>query len=249
MATLVIDIGNSLLSWRHRDSSGEIRFGSATHLAIADVLVDLPVADAIAISSVQRAHEATIKKWLADGHRDDAHWIHSGADLPSSVLTDHPETTGADRALCALAWGASSDGRDALLIDAGSAVTVDAVTAAGQLQGGWIAPGFHSLLLGLQQVAPSLPEISPRDPGEEMDQGPWACESRASIEGGLRTMFIGGVQALRDRVLAGFSDDPAIIVTGGDAPLLIDFLQGAIHRPAMVLDGLEVFLDGIQEDV
>ena len=243
METLVIDIGNTLLSWRYRDGSGDLRFGTASHQAISDALCDLPVADAIAISSVQAAHEGELKTWLERCGYSDPVWVRSGADVSSTVLTDEPEKTGADRALNALAWGALSEGRSAVIIDAGSAVTVDAVTAAGQLQGGWIAPGFHSLALGLRQATPSLP-----DPAEATPEGAWASDSCSAIQGGLHTLFIGGVVALHDRVLAGLGEDVTTVVTGGDASLLLDALPGAIHRPGLVLDGLEILLSGDRED-
>ena len=127
MATLVIDIGNTLLSWRFRDRSGDLRFGTASHRAISDALDDLPEAQTIAISSVQPAHESELENWLAHSGCSEPIWIRSGADLASNVLTDEPQNTGADRALCALAWGAVSEGHPAVIIDAGSAVTVDAV--------------------------------------------------------------------------------------------------------------------------
>ena len=243
MATLVIDIGNTLLSWRFRDRSGDLRFGTASHRAISDALDDLPEAQTIAISSVQPAHESELENWLAHSGCSEPIWIRSGADLASNVLTDEPQNTGADRALCALAWGAVSEGHPAVVIDAGSAVTVDAVSADGQLLGGWIAPGLHSLANGLQQAVPSLP-----DAGEASDEDAWGKDSSCSIRGGIDTLFIGGVEALRDRVLEGLGADAVTVVTGGDSQLLVASVPGVIHKPQLVLDGLEVLLSGNRED-
>ena len=247
MGMLVIDIGNSRLSWRYRDSAGDLRFGVSSHHAIVDAISDLPPADKIAISSVQKNHEVEIRNWLDRIGRTDALWIRSGADLGSRVLTNNPEQTGADRALCALAWEARSDGRWAVIIDAGTAVTIDAVSPAGQLQGGWIAPGFESIRRALRQAAPDLPdprEMPRQEPAELDTQRPetWGLDSRSAVEGGLHTMFIAGVQALRERVLGGLDDDAVTIVTGGDSWLLVDALQDAVHQPDLVLDGLETML-------
>ena len=64
MGTLVIDIGNTRLAWRYRGSSGDLRFGTASHHAITDVFDELPQARKIAISSVRRDHEGEIQNWL-----------------------------------------------------------------------------------------------------------------------------------------------------------------------------------------
>lgn len=51
-------------------------------------------------------------------------------------------------------------GRDLIVIDAGTATTVDYVTAGGEFLGGVIAPGLKSACSGLQQAAPLLPPVS-----------------------------------------------------------------------------------------
>lgn len=247
METLVIDIGNTRLCWRHRDGADEIQSGAASHEAIADVLSELPVADSIAISSVVPAHEPEVEKWLRETDRPAALWVRSAADLPDGVSTDEPHRTGADRALCALAWGASGEDRPAIVIDAGTAVTVDAVSASGQLLGGWIAPGLGALDFGLRQLAPSLPDPSdvPADSGDSMHREiPWASETNLAIRGGVECFFIRGVQTLRDRVRSGLGDGAATVLTGGDSELLLGALEPALLRPGLVLDGLEALLRG-----
>ena len=248
MQTLVIDIGNTRLCWRHRDGTGEVQSGTASHEAIADVLSDLPCAESIAISSVVPAHEPELEKWLRRTDRPAALWVRSGADLGDRVCTDEPHRTGADRALCALAWGASGEHRSAVIIDAGSAVTVDAVSASGHLLGGWIAPGLGALGAGLRQVAPSLPDptvvsASSSDP-EPRQMLPWASDTKLAIGGGIESLFIGGIQALRDRVQSGLGDGAVTVLTGGDSDLLMQALEPAVLRPGLVLDGLEALLRG-----
>ncbi len=247
METLVIDIGNTRLCWRHRDGNGEVQSGAASHEAITDVLSELPVVKSIAISSVVPAHEPEVEEWLRRTDRPAALWVRSGADLPDGVGTDEPHRTGADRALCALAWGASGEDRPAIIIDAGTAVTVDAVSAAGQLLGGWIAPGVGALGIGLHQVAPSLPDpaVAPADTGDSKHREiPWASDTQLAIRGAIETFFISGVQTLRDRVRSGLGDGAATVLTGGDGELLLGALEPALLQPGMVLDGLEVLLRG-----
>jgi len=241
MTTLVIDIGNTRLSWRFRDDAGGVREGSASHAAIDDAIAEIPAVQSIAISSVQPHHEKQLEQWMASSGAVEPLWIRSGADLPRVVQTESPHLTGADRALCALAWGATGDGQPAVIIDAGSAVTVDAVTASGQLLGGWIAPGWGALAEGLQRWTPSLPDVAELTDSDP--QSPWATETGGALRGGVEGSFVGGIRALASRVQRGFEVPVTTVLTGGDCDLLAEGLQPALLRRGLVLDGLELLLN------
>ena len=241
MGTLVIDIGNTRLAWRLREPSGVVSGGSASHAAITDALSSLPRVQAIAISSVQRSHEDELQQWIETTHQPPPIWIRSGADLPSTVKTDEPHRTGADRALCAFAWGGADEQGPAIIIDAGTAVTVDAVNPSGQLLGGWIAPGWSALQRGLQQAAPALPQMS--EEHSEEASVPWSGETSRAIRGGIESMFVEGVLGLRRRVESELGNDATTVITGGDADRLLSALQPARSHPDMVLDGLERILE------
>ncbi|MDE0960520.1 MAG: type III pantothenate kinase [Planctomycetota bacterium] len=242
MGTLVIDIGNTRLAWRLRERSTIVQCGSASHQAISDALSTLPVVEAIAISSVQRSHEDQLQHWIEAAEQPQPIWIRSGADLPASVKTEQPHLTGSDRALCAFAWGGAQQQGPAIIIDAGTAVTVDAVNQSGHLLGGWIAPGWSALCQGLQQAAPSLPEMSDEEIGAAPI--PWSGETRRAIRGGIESMFVEGVRGLRQRVQEALGETATTMITGGDADRLLPALQPARAQPNMVLDGLELILEG-----
>ena len=73
---------------------------------------------------------------------------------------------------------------------------------------------------------------------------PWASDTKLAIGGGIESLFIGGIQTLRDRVQSGLGAGAVTVLTGGDADLLMQALEPAVLRPGMVLDGLEALLRG-----
>src|SRR2546428_1099459 len=67
-------------------------------------------------------------------------WVGKDLELPIKVLTDRPEETGIDRILN-VAAAYEQIGKACVVVDAGTAVTVDACNDAGEFLGGAIAPG------------------------------------------------------------------------------------------------------------
>src|SRR2546428_6234132 len=67
-------------------------------------------------------------------------WVGKDLELPIKVLTDRPEETGIDRVLN-VAAAYEQIGKACVVVDAGTAVTVDACNDAGEFLGGAIAPG------------------------------------------------------------------------------------------------------------
>ena len=92
--------------------------------------------------------------------------------------------------------GWSTDGRPAIIVDSGTATTVDAVDADGVFLGGAILPGFGLLARSLQRYTALLPLITL----EELGTGPPPAVGRdttAAIKSGL---FFGQLGAVRELV-------------------------------------------------
>ncbi|MDG2084624.1 MAG: type III pantothenate kinase [Planctomycetota bacterium] len=244
MPTLVVDSGNTRIHWRLRvaaDTSIE-GYGSYENpfVDLVHELNQLPGGlEAVAVSCLRPDLKDTLARELSMMSTPQPIWILSGADLPKNVGTDQPGNTGADRALCAKAWCDRPGSHAAIVIDAGTAVTVDAVSQDGVLLGGWIAPGWAAVRQSLHDRAPRLPfgsEVA--DPGFG-----WATESKVAIEGGIRGLFRGGVQELHERIKRGWFEegvsDPVTVITGGDAALLEGLFSETEWVSGLVLDGLE----------
>jgi len=248
--SLVIDVGNTLVNWRLRDGGGVSTEG---HAPIGDLTASLaksPVLEIqpqqVAVSCLRPEHRSILEPILGSLFQQcsspSIFWIENGSAPQLSVATQHPEKTGADRALAALAWGGKNLARPAVIIDAGTAVTVDAVSPEGELLGGWITPGWHSLHDSLRSAAPALPTAT----GTVEVDGGWATDSEPAIGAGVDTFFRSGVMGLHRRVFEGlkieFESDPETVITGGDAHRLEGLIAGARSIPNLVLDGLEAVL-------
>ena len=148
---------------------------------------------------------------------------------------DDPTRIGVDRlAAAAAAHRAAPAGRAAVVVDAGTALTVDAIDAKGTFRGGAIAPGLRLGLNALSAGTSFLPQV------ELAATTPLLGKNTAD---GLRSGVLHGsaalVEGLCTRMAAALDSPVAVFLTGGDAPLLQPHIA-AVHTcgPNLVLRGL-----------
>ena len=153
--------------------------------------------------------------------------LRMGRDIPIPVehTLPPPVTVGQDRLLNAL--GAFSRSTQAcIVIDAGTAVTVDFVDGHGVFQGGAIAPGLRAMLAAMHEHTSALPrlDLSPDlIPGRTnpADQ-PWGKTTASAMTLGAVAAVRGMAHELIDRYAEFYEAYPRVVATGGDAPLLFD---------------------------
>jgi type III pantothenate kinase len=145
-----------------------------------------------------------------------------------------PSELGIDRV--AAAWGARElVGGATVVVDAGTAVTVDAVRADGSVVPVAIAPGPMTAARGLRAIAPHLPWPS-------LSEGDVAIPANGT-GGSLRAGFVLGFAGLIDRLAAAageaLGEAAPVVLTGGYAPLLRPHLATSVrHEPHAVLHGI-----------
>lgn len=164
--------------------------------------------------------------------------LRAGAELscPLRVRYDPPDELGVDRWVAALAAHAAYGA--AVVVDCGTAVTVDLVDGEGTFLGGAIAPGLPALQAGLGAKAPALP---PPDLEAGALSAP-ATDTRAAVTLGVLVGFAGSVERLVEHQLAatGIRGACALVATGGDAPILLRHARLTFrHVPDLVHRGLE----------
>jgi type III pantothenate kinase len=189
--------------------------------------VNDPVADMI----VQGLHEKSAARGPADIYR-------FGKDLAipiQNALVDD-STVGQDRLLNAL--GAFARAKQAcIVIDAGTAVTVDFVDGQGVFQGGAIAPGLNLMLRALHEHTAALPSVKfePLPSGQTFGK-----DTRGAMSLGAQSAIIGMVRVLTERYAEFFGAYPQIIATGGDARTLFEGDDLVEHIvPDLILVGIE----------
>ena len=142
-----------------------------------------------------------------------------GTDLPVPIGQQlDPETlTGVDRLLNA---SAAFDRlhQASVIIDAGSAITIDFVDGEGTFHGGAIAPGATMQLRALHEHAAGLPEL----PFAAPDSEPFGRSTSQAMLKGVFHGIRGMAQRLIEQYAEYYSAFPQIIATGGDAQLLFE---------------------------
>ena len=126
-------------------------------------------------------------------------------------------------------------GRPAVIVDVGTAITVDLVSADGAFLGGAILPGIAMSARALHEFTDLLPLVDV----SELAAPPPALGTAtvAAIRAGL---FWGAVGGLRELIgqLAG-AERPEVILTGGASPAVAELLgQSARLVPHLTLAGI-----------
>jgi type III pantothenate kinase len=152
------------------------------------------------------------------------------------LQVDAPESVGIDRLLAAWgAWQTSDQNHPLIVIQAGTAVTVDWVDEHGAYCGGAIMPGLSLTLKYLALGTAHLPWLAPpKDPALLAIPGK---NTRDAILAGVTASFIGGIEQLQRRYrqqYAGNQNSIETIISGGDG----FSLSQSIVPPFRVIDHL-----------
>ena len=142
---------------------------------------------------------------------------------------------GADRLVGALA-AFERHRRAVVVVDIGTAVTVDAVDARGCFRGGAIAPGPEMMAAALAAMTAKLPRVRPRRVRRAIGRS-----TRAGIAAGLFFGTAGLVDRLVTRIARELRGRPLVIATGGLAKLVAP-ASATIRRvePDLLFDGLRL---------
>lgn len=161
--------------------------------------------------------------------------------LPIRVDVASPERVGLDRLLNAVAANELRPQQSgAIVIDSGTATTVDVVTPDGGFAGGAILPGFALSSKALHSYTALLPElaISELGPRQPVALGQ---ETRAALRSGIYWGQVGAVRELTSQLRRelGWSDDQTwSVLTGGGAGWLEPHFPGIPHIPSLAMHGL-----------
>lgn len=142
--------------------------------------------------------------------------------LPMQIAYATPETLGRDRIVAAVEAHSRANGKAAVVVDAGTAITLDVVTPDGKYLGGRIAPGVALRLKSLELATARLPEVS-----VEGDTPMVGYDTLTSIRSGV----VRGAVAEIDTFIADLRSEygeVATFITGGDANTLAPFIKSEV---------------------
>jgi type III pantothenate kinase len=160
----------------------------------------------------------------------------TSGDLPLVIKLPRPDMVGVDRLLDAFAANQlRSPGRPAVVVDVGSAITVDLLDAEGAFLGGAILPGISMSARALHEFTDLLPLI---DMAELAEPPPALGKATAAaMRSGLYWGAIGGVRQLVEQLTGDGSAE--VFLTGGAGTVVAKLLgQSAHYVPHLTLAGI-----------
>lgn len=239
---LVINVGNSRLA------AGVFQAGDLTTVHRADIADSAAIESnlrtlwsqitgkenaAVAAASVNPAAAEQIEQIAARVTGQKVEWIGKDIDLPMRVLTDPPAETGVDR-IVTLAAAFEQMQKACVVVDAGTAITVNCCNDKGEFLGGAIAPGVAMQFQALHTQTAKLPQVD-----FALPQGVFGRSTKEAIRHGVYHGIRGMVKELVENFATELGNWPEIIATGGDASALFENWE-LIHAisPDLTLYGI-----------
>ncbi|MDR1737488.1 MAG: type III pantothenate kinase [Candidatus Symbiothrix sp.] len=157
--------------------------------------------------------------------------------LPLQINYQTPETLGVDRIAAAVGASCLHPGRNLLVIDIGTAITIDFVSADGKYKGGNISPGPALRFKALHQFTDKLPEVA-----ENGDFPPLGSDTESAIRAGV----IHGIARELDSYIEEYQKNANVLslLTGGYAEYFVNKLKNTTFvAENLVLTGLNEILN------
>lgn len=233
MKNLVIDIGNSRAKAAvFADNRLVSRWlGSGADEEDLSAWVLAQQADHLLLSTVGREPSAAMEA----GFRERMMYIRLNHEVPLPFKNTYetPATLGKDRLAAVAGAMALYPGEHCLVVDAGTCVTFDLLSADGVYQGGNIAPGIGMRLLSMHQQTQRLPKVA----AGEVVQILGKRTEEAMCNGGVLGVSL-EVEGLARRLEKTWSP-LRVVVSGGDAESVARYMETAVFvQPDLVLVGL-----------
>lgn len=264
-AVVAIDIGNSAAKWSVRQPDGrptpQQRVSIKSHDWPSEIIRDvqsgrspqIPADPLWRIATVSSPARLQLFAKLQQRFSPESIRTITWRNVPMTPLVRYPDRLGIDRLLAG--WMATRiyPGQRVVVVDAGSAITVDSVGPASEFHGGVILPGLSLQFESLGRGTDALPLLDPRDAAEEsIELAVPAIDTVSAIRSGILCGTAGAVDRLIQMSLADGLEKrngagaEKVILTGGDGVRLSTLLQSphtVNHR--LVLDALleEAILD------
>jgi type III pantothenate kinase len=237
MKILAIDCGNSRLkyAWFDESAPGKVTALAYDNLAILDGLFETERAQSGQPDRVVIANVAgdTVRGALAKSLQVfaiETHWIRAQKRQCGVVNHyDDPGQLGGDR-WAALIGARTRERRACLVVNAGTATTIDALSASGDFQGGLILPGLDLMRRALATGTAELPLVEGR-------YTEFPHNTADAIWNGCVAAQVGAIERMRRQL----PESAPCLLSGGTAQLLFP----ALNTPCLVVDNL--VLEGLAQ--
>ncbi len=243
---LLVDAGNTRIKWRMADAQGVEEHAHPLaweRLAATWRIQRAP--EEIAIGSVAKD---ALNDQLAGVVRDlwpgvQVIWLRSRAACCGvRIQYAEPERFGVDRFAALVGARALLGARPLVVVDVGTALTVDVLDDTGLHRGGWIMPGVRLMAASLGAGAAQLAQVEWSE--TKISSAPQHA-SVPAVLAGVRCMAQGGVRQALHRAARVLGAQPEIVICGGDGAVVFEALvEYTPHsRETLVLDGLAIMAE------
>ncbi len=231
---LLVDAGNTRIKWGVRQDRAWLAQGVCPTdevMRLGAAWAGFPLERALVCCVADAATRSALAGLLAVG-RDAPFWVTAVAVAHGvSSCYQPPQSLGADR-FVALVAARHLQAGPCLVVSAGTALTVDALTAEGTFLGGCIAPGPDLMAAALHRGTAGvrdLTTVSADFPGS----------TGAAVATGIALAQAGVVAGMRSRLQAHCGSPVTVLLTGGARACVRDLLEAPLRElDDLVLEGL-----------
>jgi type III pantothenate kinase len=229
---LAVDVGNTqthlgafegerlVENWRFQTRSGATGDELAERIAGLLALDDMGLSDldAVCVSSVVPPLGVQYERMTARYLEADCLTIGPGVKTGMPIRIDNPLEVGADRLVNSIA-AYDRLGGACVVVDFGTGINIDAVSADGDYLGGAIGPGLEISLTALVERAARIGRIDLEEPETAIGRS-----SRAAIQSGFVFGFAGMIDGVVRRIEAELGEAD-VLATGGLARVVVPFAE------------------------
>jgi type III pantothenate kinase len=251
---LAVDVGNTqtqigvfereklVHQWRastdQTRTADELALMFGEFLSLADLSFSRQISG-VAISSVVPKATQELREMTDRYFGFPAVVVEPGTKTGIAIKTDNPREVGADRIANAVAANAMFEKEHVVIVDFGTAITVDAVTNEGEYVGGAIAPGVETAAAALFNSTAQIRRVELVPPPAAIGKS-----TITSVQSGVVYGTAGLVDGLVERVSSELDGAVRVVATGGLAAMVVDHSKLIEHvEPDLTLLGLRLIFD------
>jgi type III pantothenate kinase len=246
---LTIDVGNTntvlgvfrgeelIANWRLTTARQQTvdEYGVLTRNLFTLAGLDRAAINGVIISSVVPPVNWTLAEMSRIYFGQKALFVELGVKTGMAVLVDNPMEVGADRIVNGVA-AFHQYGGPCIVVDFGTAITFDAISARGEYLGGVIAPGLGIASEALFARAARLPRVEIKDPGKVI-----GTNTITHMQAGLYYGAVDMVDGMIARMKAELGGEVKVVATGGQAHLVAKGSKQIQHTDeSLTLTGLRL---------